>query len=316
MSTPQTVLVTGATGLIGSVLIKRLLARGVRVFCLVRSGSLIASADGLTVLEFPSADTEMLRGSLAGLSCDVVFHLASYGVQSGDRDPDRMIDGNIRLTSQLLQAVSGWPLTRFLFTGSCSEYGFPPKGNSPMREDQRLRPTSIYGAAKAATELYGNALASQLKIPFVTLRLFNVFGPGEKPHRLLPSIIENLMHDRPVDLTGGEQQRDLLHVEEAADALIAAASAGRLEPLTAYNVCTGVPVRIREVGQIAAEILGKPKNLLRWGKLPYREDEPMWVVGDPRRFRDATSWQSKISLAEGIQRMIAALRDREHQHAV
>jgi UDP-glucose 4-epimerase len=316
MSKPRSALVTGATGLIGPVLIARLLAEGVQVHCLVRPGSRVAPSAGLRVLEVRSFETDELRKSLAGISCEVVFHLASYGVQAHDRDPDRMIDGNIRVTSHLLRAVSDWPLTKFIYTGSCSEYGFPPPENILIPEDQSLRPASIYGAAKAATEFYGNALGSQLKIPFVTLRLFNVFGPGEKPHRLLRTIIDYLQRGESVDLTGGEQQRDLLHVEDVADALIAAASSGRVAPFTAYNVCSGVPVRIREAGEIAADVLEKPRSLLQWGKLPYRSDEPMWVVGDPTRLHHATSWHPKMNLAEGIQHMIAAVRGREHQHAV
>jgi len=312
--------VTGATGMLGSVLVERLLGEGVQVYCVVRPGSRarVKSASTLSVIE-TSFDRDELNKSLAGISCDVVFHLASYGVQSHDRDSDQLIEGNVRLLSRLLPAVGAWPLQRFIFSGSCSEYGFPARENTPMSEDQPLRPASLYGAAKAAAELYGNALAGQLKIPFVTLRIFNVFGPGEGPHRLLPAILQALEQDRPVELTGGEQQRDLVYVEDVADALVAAAGCARLEPLTAYNVCSGLPVRIRQVGEIAAHLLGKSTSLLGWGKRPYRSDEPMWVVGNPARFREASSWHPKLSLATGIERMITALREprnREHQNAV
>lgn len=320
MANLRSALVTGATGLIGSVLVERLQAEGVQVCCVVRPGTRarMKSASALTVIE-TSFDRDGLRRSLAGISCDVVFHLASYGVQSHDRDSDQLIEGNVRLLSHLLPAVGEWPLQRFIFSGSCSEYGFPARENVPILEDQPLRPTSLYGAAKAAAELYGNALARQLKIPFVTLRIFNVFGPGEGPHRLLPAILHALEQGRPVELTGGEQQRDLLYVEDVADALFAAGGCERLEPLTAYNVCSGLPVRIRQVGEIAARLLGKSTDLLQWGKLAYRGDEPMWMVGDPARFREAASWRPKLSLAAGIERMITALRqpqNREHQHAV
>ena len=320
MASLHSALVTGATGMIGSVLVERLLEEGVQVFAVVRAGgqARMKPASALNVIE-TSFGRDELRRCLEGISCDVVFHLASYGVQSHERDSDQLIEGNVRLLSHLLPAVGAWPLERFIFSGSCSEYGFPERENMPMSEGQPLRPTSLYGAAKAAAELYGNALAGQLKIPFVTLRIFNVFGPGEGPHRLLPAILQALEQDRPVELTGGEQQRDLLYVEDVADSLLAAAGCGRLEPLTAYNVCSGLPVRIRQVGEIAADLLGKSTSLLGWGKRPYRSDEPMWVVGNPARFREATSWRPKLSLAAGIERMIAARRkskNREHRHAV
>lgn len=321
MNRLHSALVTGGTGLIGSVLVRRLLAEGVQVYCLARQSarSKLAPAAALEVIEIPSFETDDLRESLTGISCDVVFHLASYGVQAHDRDHNHLIDGNVRLVAHVLRAVSDRPPAKFIFTGSCSEYGFLAKDKTPISEDQPLRPTSLYGAAKAAAELYGSALASRLKIPFVTLRLFNVFGPGEGPHRLLPSIIQSLERDRPVELTGGEQQRDLLHVDDVANALFAAACSERLQSFAAYNVCSGIPVRIREVGETAAGLLGKPASLLQWGKLPYRNDEPMWVVGDPTRFAQAASWRPKLTLEAGIQRMIAAIRERENrerQHAV
>jgi UDP-glucose 4-epimerase len=117
-------------------------------------------------------------------------------------------------------------------------------------------------------------------------------------------------------LTGGEQQRDLLHVDDIAGALLAAARSQHLKAFAAYNVCSGQPVRIREVGEVAARLMDKPQSLLQWGKLPYRSDEPMWVVGDPTRFQQATSWRPKMNLTEGIRNMVAALRNREHQNAV
>lgn len=318
MTQPRSVLVTGATGLVGSALVRLLRTEGIAVHCLIRRGSLskLPPLAGIEAIEVPAFTTEALRKSLEGISCDTVFHLASYGVQINDRDRDQLIAGNVGLLAHVLEAVSDHPPARFIFTGSCSEYGFPAKDGQPISEDQPLRPTSLYGATKAAAELYGNALALQLKIPFTTLRLFNVFGPAEGPHRLLPSIIQALDRDCPVDLTGGEQERDLLHVDDVAGALLAAARSEGLKPSAAYNVCSGHPVRIREIGQTAARLMGKPQNLLQWGKLPYRSDEPMWVVGDPTRFQQDISWRPSMNLIEGIRDMLTAVRKREHQNAI
>ena len=61
---------------------------------------------------------------------------------------------------------------------------------------------------------------------------------------------------------------------------------------------------MREIGEAVADALHKPRHLLHWGKRPYRNDEPMWLVGDNSRFMQATSWRPQVSLAEGIRRMI------------
>ncbi len=316
MTQPRSALVTGATGLVGSALVRLLRAENITVYCLIRRGSLskLPPLTGVEAIEVPTFRSETLQRSLNGIACDTVFHLASYGVQINDRDRDQLIAGNVELLAHVLESVSDRLPSRFLYAGSCSEYGFPAKDSQPISEDQPLRPTSLYGAAKAAAEMYGQALALQLKIPFTALRLFNVFGPEEASHRLLPSIIQALDQGLPVDLTSGEQQRDLLHVDDVAGALLAAARCERLETFAAYNVCSGRPVRIREVGETAARLMGKPQHLLQWGKLPYRSDEPMWVVGDPTRFQQYTSWHPNLNLTEGVRSMVAAVR--EHQNAI
>lgn len=313
----KTALVTGATGLIASALIPQLLEHQVHVVCVVRPGKRGLVNPAAETIEVSSFETEALRKSLAGISADVVFHLASYGVQAPDRDREQLIEGNIRLTAHLLEAVQGWPLQKFLFAGSCSEYA-PAESQAPIRESHPLQPTSVYGAAKAAAELYGNALALQLQIPFVTLRLFNVFGPGEGPHRLIPFISDHLLRDQKAELTGGEQVRDFLYVEDVARALVAAASS-HLRSHEAYNVCSGRPAAVRELGESAADALGKPRELLEWGKRPYRNDESMWVVGDNAKFTEATRWQPHLDLRAGVAKMMAALRqqrNREPEHAV
>src|SRR5438270_13314658 len=106
-------LVTGATGLIGSALVARLLEQQIEVVCLVRPGK--RTPAGATAIEVPSFEVDSLRKSLAGVSTDVVFHLASYGVQAPDRDREQLIEGNIRLTARILEAIEGRPLEKFLF---------------------------------------------------------------------------------------------------------------------------------------------------------------------------------------------------------
>ena len=324
MTSFRSALVTGATGFVGSALVEHLLASGVETLCLIRSKSaehprpLSSAARAIDVSSFTVSE---LKSKLAGLKADVVFNLASYGVQQSDRDPAQLIEGNVGLLSNLLEVTARWPLRRFIHVGSCSEYGFPERDKIPIAETQPLRPTSLYGAAKAACVLFGTALASHFQIPFVTLRLFGVFGPHEAPDRVVPYLIRKLRNNEAVDLTPGEQVRDFLYEQDVAEAFVAAAESSALKDGEVYNVCSGQPSRVRDMGEAVAHALGKPRQLLHWGERPYRADEPMWLVGDNRRFRAATSWQPRISVEEGIRRMIAASnpaseKRNEHQHAL
>ena len=172
-----------------------------------------------------------------------MFNLAASGVQPGDRDPNELLSGNAGLLINLLQAVAEWPGARFVHAGSCYEYGRCKRGVR-LRESAPLEPTSVYGAAKVAAWHCGRALARQLRIPLVTLRLFGCFGFGEAPQRLVPYVIRKLLAAEPIDLTAGTQARDFLHIEDVTSALVATARCGPF-PADVFNVCSGKATSVR-----------------------------------------------------------------------
>ena len=306
----RSALVTGSTGFLGAALVRRLHAQNVEVTCLVRSRSVARAASlfGDVRVRLVEFDGGNLESKLVDVSAEAVFNLASYGVREGDSDVDEMIDGNVTILLRLLRATASWPLRRFIHAGSCSEYGQPEKEGTLIADSHRLQPKTLYGAAKAASMLCGNAMADSLGIPFVTLRLFGVYGTGEGPQRLIPYIVSRLLNDKPVDLTGGEQVRDLLFEDDAISAFLASATSEGIESGDVYNVCSSRPTRIREVGEMVADVTSKPRDLLHWGARPYRAGEPMWLVGDNSRFRGATNdWSPTIDLQEGVRRMVEHL---------
>jgi nucleoside-diphosphate-sugar epimerase len=300
-------LVAGATGFIGSSLVKGLTARGIEIYCLIRSKSLnlgrLKGVSGIRTIEIESYNNADLAKALSTINADVIFNLASYGVNQKDRDPELMLRGNVDLVSNLLIAAKAMRIKRFIHTGSYFEYA-EPFDNKPISENQSIKPMSLYGAAKAASVIYGNALASNLDLSFVTLRLFGVYGIGETTDRLIPYLIQQLKHDQPVDLTPGGQVRDLLYIDDVVDALIAAMLSKSLENYSVYNICSGIGVQVREIAETVADAMDKPQALLHFGQRPYRKDEAMWLVGDNKKFSRATNWRPTVSLAEGVRQMV------------
>lgn len=306
-------LVTGATGHIGSALVRRLAADGVRVTALVRKNSstrsMLPSDPHISALEIDASEPRAFGELLASASAGVVFNLASAGVNPADRDPLAMLDGNVRFLASLMSALETRKPRRIIHTGSCSEYASAETGHR-IDEGYPVRPSSLYGAAKLCASLYGAALAAERGLPFINLRLFGVFGIGEAPHRIVPYLIARLRQNQPVDLTPGQQIRDWLYIDDVVDALLAAATCAHLSDIGAFNVCSGHGISVGQLAEQVADAMRKPRDLLRFGARPYRSDEPMWMVGDNRRFIEATGWQPRVPLAEGIRRMVA-----QAQHA-
>lgn len=311
MNNIKTALVTGVTGFIGSALVRRLVSERVKVFCIVRTAgrdySSLEGLPGVELINIKSFRKEEISKSLAGIRTDIVINLASYGVSQEDLDPEIMIEGNVNVVTSLLLATADWSLKKFIHTGSCSEYGESP-GES-LTENHSLQPTSLYGAAKAASVIYGNAFAIRLGIPFITLRLFGVYGVGEGRSRLVPFLIDCLKKDKPVNLTYGEQVRDFLYIDDVINAYVLAARSSGIVQNTVYNVCSGRPTRVRDVAEAVADIMKKPKELLLFGNRPYRPDESMYIVGDNTQFCKATDWKPEVTLYEGIRKMIEAAND-------
>ena len=309
-STEAAILVTGVTGFIGSALARRLLADGHRVAGLIRRSSThrarLAGCPGLDIAEVDDFSPAELDRILGTRRIGTICHLASYGVAAGEADTAQLIAGNVALTANLVEAASRHSVRRFIQTGSCFEYAVASDAR-PLSEDSPIRPWSVYGAAKSTSVHFARTLAAKLDLPLVTLRLFGVYGPGEQPQRLVPYLLNRLELREAAELTPGFQVRDFLYIDDAVDAYRAAlAGADGLFDGRALNVCTGVPTSIRELGATAAELLNAPAELLRWGALPGRPEEPERIVGDPGAFRVAAGWAPRFDLREGLRATIEA----------
>ncbi|WP_438030792.1 NAD-dependent epimerase/dehydratase family protein [Sorangium sp. So ce233] len=303
--------VTGATGFIGSALVRRLLAGGCDVLATAPArpsgwARLSRPSPGQRLRQLPldRLTRDALLDAVGDEPPDAVFHLASAGVNPGERAPGALHEGNVGALVATLEAAACWGGARVVFTGSCSEYGAVLEGQL-VDEGAPRAPADLYGAAKAAAHDYGRAAARALSVPLVTLRLFGVYGPGEAPHRLIPYLAARLRARERVDLTPGTQLRDLTFVDDVVEALLLGATTAGIELGAAYNVCSGRPTSVRQVCLEVARQLGAPESLLGFGARPPRADEPPWLVGDPRRFRAATGWHPRTDLSLGVAASLA-----------
>ncbi|MCS7045608.1 MAG: NAD(P)-dependent oxidoreductase [Gemmataceae bacterium] len=308
MSQSGCAVVAGINGFIGAAVARRLRELGWRVLGVLRAGrswDRLAEVSGLELIEVTSYAVDVLRSRLAGIRADVVVNLAAAGVAAPTTDWRTLFEGNAFVATNLLTVAPSWGIRRFIHVGSYSEYA-PGQAGVLMDEAWPQQPSSAYGVAKLAATLAARVEAARRSVPLTVLRLFGVYGPGEAPHRLLPRVLRGLTDGSGVDLTPGWQQRDWLYVDDAAEAIITAASATDLGPSgTIYNICTGIAASVREVVDWACQAWGGESRLLRWGAVPPRPDEPQWAVGDGRRFHEATGWQPRWHWRDGVRTTIA-----------
>jgi nucleoside-diphosphate-sugar epimerase len=298
----RSALVVGSTGFVGQALTQRLIEEGIATHSLIFLDRPRRATQRCELIESEKNSAGAIARALDGRVFDAVFHLAAAGVMPDRRDPEVLLAGNVALLTNVLEAVRHAPPRIFVYAGSCAEYSTARAPNR-MTEDHATCPADLYGAAKASTTIWASALSRALEIPFVTLRLFHIFGPGEAPSRLIPYLAQCLRDKAVARLTGGEQVRDFLYIDDVVNAFLTAAR-NPLEPYSVYNVCSAEPVSVRSAAELLARTMGASLENLHFGALPYRPNEEMWIVGDNRRFVQATAWSRTVTLENGFRRYV------------
>lgn len=296
------VLVTGAGGLIGRSLIIHLAQAGARITTLGRSAR--AEVPGHALIAEPFR-ADVIRSLAKGLAYDYVFHLAAYGVDPKARDIAEMVDVNVGASLALIETVTA--RRAYVHVGTCSEYA-PRTDGQNLRETDEIETAKLYGATKAAATIAANAIAATRKQPFVAARLFHVYGPGEAPHRLLPSLASQLLKGQTVPLSPGTQVRDFMSVMDAVEGLTAlAAATAERGGQSIVNLCTGEAASVRAFAEAACRTVGAPMNLLDFGALQFRPDDVMHLVGDTTALHGMTDWRPRYSLSDGIAAALSSL---------
>lgn len=295
-------LVTGATGLIGAHLVPALLEAGCRVTALLRDLSrterLGERLDRVRVVEADVACAEAVERVDASAASDLVFHLAAAGTDQRTSDVTRLIDVNVQGTYNIMALARRGGAARVLYAGSCTEYGM----GTGLREDAPVAPRSLYGFAKASGWMMAQTCGELWRVPVVSLRIFNPFGPADQPYRLVPHTILSALRGTDVSLTSGHQTRDFLYVGDVVEAFLAAAAAPGIEG-EMVNICTGQEMSVRELVELVLRLMGNPVQP-RFGALEPRPGEPFRVSGDPAKAQARLGWQAHTSIEDGVRRTI------------
>jgi nucleoside-diphosphate-sugar epimerase len=287
-------LVTGAAGFVGSRVARALAGAENDVHAVVRRdpGPRLERVDGIRLERCDLADPIAVAGLIARVEPELCIHcawIATPGayLTSPENATHEQIAGNLAL--RLVEQGCG----RIVGVGTCFEYAMR---DGPLGETSPLGPTTPYARAKlAALECMQDACEDS-PTTLAWARLFYLYGPGEDPRRLVPSVVLSLLAGEPARTTPGEQLRDFLHVDDVAEALAAVA---RSDVTGSVNVGAGHSVAVRELVETLGEITGRP-DLVELGALPYAPGDPMVVSAETSRLNHECGFTQRRTLADGL----------------
>lgn len=297
------IFLTGATGFIGRRLAERLVAAGADVTALVLPGEANLLPDGVHAVPGDITIPEIVAEAITAAQPGLIVHLAAIGITNPDLPFTAACAVNVGGVINVLDAARQVKtINRIVLVGSSYEYG-------ARRADDGLDPFNAYSASKVAAWAFARTAFNAWGAPVVWMRLFQVYGPGQRGQALIPAAIQAALNGDDFRMTAGEQQRDFVFVEDVVEGLLAAAVAPGIEG-RALDMGTGQLHRIRAVVERIWALSGAGGRILA-GALPYRPGEVPAISADVDRTRRLTGWEARTGLDEGLQQTIGGYVKRK-----
>lgn len=300
--------VTGATGFVGSHLVRRLVHDGMTVHVLSRAQSNFHRLGDVTSHIQPHvvslADGPGLSALVRAVRPDHVFHLASATVVAGATgSAAELFQVNALGTVNLVEACEATDYAALVTTGDSFEY---TASTALLREIDQCRPDTPHGISKLSATLYAQSVAHRRHRPIVTLRLFSTYGPFDHPRRLVPHVIAGALSGTPLTLSRREIARDWVYVGDLVELYLEAASRATEHRGGVFNAGSGTPVTIGEITDTILRLTGSSVEA-RWGVFPApAHDATPWIADTSRTFA-AFAWRPATPLEAGLRSTIAAI---------
>jgi nucleoside-diphosphate-sugar epimerase len=299
----KTVLLTGATGFIGQSAIRPLLDKNYIVHAVTSKPLHFETIENLCWHQTDLLNPNETTGLLKSVRPTHLLHFAWYVEHGKVWNAVENLDwlqASLHLARQF--AENGGE--RLVISGSCAEYDWTEDGIF-SENSTRLRPQNLYGASKHALNLTLENFAKISNLSYAWGRIFYLFGEGESPSRLVPSVINALLKNELAETSHGNQIRDFMYAEDVAEAFVALLKS---DVFGSVNIASGVPITLKEIIFKIAAITGN-RHSVKLGAIAAPLTEPPQIVADVKRLQSEVGWKPKWSLEAGLAQTVEWWRE-------
>lgn len=294
------VLLTGGTGFIGRHAVAPLRERGFDIHLIVHK-STPAPGAGVTPHECDLFDSAAVQSVVRKVSPSHLLHFAWYAEHGKYWTSDLNLSW-VAASLALAQSFAETGGRRAVFAGTCAEYDW----SHGVCDDKRtpLNPRTLYGAAKNGLRQIIEQHARTRGYSTAWGRIFFLFGPGENPARLAPSIALPLLCGERAVCRAGNAVRDVMHAADVAGAFVALLDSTVEGPV---NIASGDAVTLGDFARRIAAAVGRPE-LLDVQSVAPTSDNPASLLADVSRLRDEVKWRPRLLIQDAVTSFVADLR--------
>lgn len=296
------IIIHGASSFLGKHFIRKLIAEKNHVIVFARKSTNLSAIENnplVHIYRYQQSLDEINTDSIA-INRPVFLEFSWHGVFGSERNNEEQLTVNIPLIKSSVELAHRLNAKHWIGIGSQAEYGNLDKRIS---ESDICRPTTLYGKAKLQCSEISADLCKQYGIEYSWLRLFSVYGPDDNHEWLIQYLIKEMLANKDINVTQGEQLWDYLYIDDISDALLKLA---HLKGVGKANLGSGKGNSVKSIIEKIKELTNS-ESKINFGAIPYRDDQVMLMEADIQKLSEHLNWKPEIDINEGLKRTINSL---------